>query len=269
MWWDIALWAVALWLSALMFQIADLGTAWFDLRTAKSGTGQLARRRAHQLFWVAPVAALVAFVLAFAVDFAASLVFDRGWLLVSGLLLALTVIVLVAAASGVALVALLTRDSPSYALLRYRLGESRARKVSRLDIEAWRSELHTIDTREAVRHEDIARPLRLIPIAIATLAFFLVCTAVTAGFPTDGAGWVVAGILALLMPASSVLLAARAARVSLRARAAWTLVNSKQRTEVLKALDELERRTGRGVAGLSDRVNRALQILREQQQRNE
>ena len=43
------------------------------------------------------------------------------------------------------------------------------------------------------------------------------------------------------------------------------LVRRKQRAELVKTLDELERRTSRGVAGLSDRVNRALQILREQQ----
>jgi hypothetical protein len=33
----------------------------------------------------------------------------------------------------------------------------------------------------------------------------------------------------------------------------------------VQTIDELERRTNRGVAGLSDRVNRALNILREQQ----
>ena len=44
--WNIALWLVVLWLGGLLFQIADLGTAWFDLRNARTGTGQLTRRRA-------------------------------------------------------------------------------------------------------------------------------------------------------------------------------------------------------------------------------
>jgi len=81
------------------------------------------------------------------------------------------------------------------------------------------------------------------------------------------AGWGVAvvAIAALLIPTASIVLAARSARMSLRARASWALVNGKQRAELVKTLDELDRRTSRGVAGLSDRVNRALQILRDQQ----
>ena len=266
--WNIALWLVVLWLGGLLFQIADLGTAWFDLRNARTGTGQLTRRRAHELFWVAPVAALLALVLAFGIDFAATLIFDRGWLLVVGVLLALAVIVLVVSITVLAIVTLLTRDVQSYALLHYKLGDARSRKLAKAEITAWRAELAAIDEREAVRHERIARALRLIPIAFAVGALVMVWVAVFDGGNDAGGsgwGWLIIGLLAIAFPAISVILAARSARLSLRARASWALVNGKQRAELVKTLDELERKTGRGVAGLSDRVNRALQILREQQ----
>src|SRR5699024_8917428 len=126
--------------------------------------------------------------------------------------------------------------------------------------------LAVIDEREAVRHERIARLLRSIPIVLAVLALAAVWVAVIGGMGAADADWgtIVIGIAALLIPAASIFLAARSARISLRARASWALVNGKQRAELVKTLDELERRTSRGVAGLSDRVNRALQILREQ-----
>lgn len=269
--WEVALWLVVLWLGGLLFQIADLGTAWFDLRNARTSTGQLARRRTHELFWVAPCAALLALMLAFGIDLAASLVLDRDVLVVVGILLALAVIVLVVSVTVVATVTLLTRDVQSYALLRFTIGDAQARKLTKADVEGWRAELRAIDEREAVRHERMARLLRIIPIGLAVLALAAVWVAIVDGLDSPDAGpntgWVplVVGIAAALIPVASILLAIRSARISLRARASWTLVNGKQRAELVKTLDELERRTSRGVAGLSDRVNRALQILREQQ----
>ena len=265
--WEIALWLVVLWLGGLLFQIADVGTAWFDLRNARTSTGQLARRRAHELFWVAPTAALLALALALGIDLAASLVFDRDVLVVVGILLALAVIVLVVSVTVVATVTLLTRDIQSYALLRFAIGDAQARKLTKADVDAWRSELRVIDEREAVRHERIARTLRIIPIALAVLALAAIWVAIITGVGEADNPWgsMIVGFAAVLIPASSIFLAIRSARISLRARASWTLVNGKQRAELVKTLDELERRTSRGVAGLSDRVNRALQILREQQ----
>jgi hypothetical protein len=265
--WEIALWLVVLWLGGLLFQIADVGTAWFDLRNARTSTGQLARRRAHELFWVAPCAALLALVLAFGIDLAASLVWGRDVLLVVGILLALAVIVLVVSITVVATATLLTSDIQSYALLRLNIGDAHARKLTKADVEGWRAELRAIDEREAVRHEKIARLLRIIPIVLAALALAAVWVATLTSLDRLDTVWgaVALAVSAALIPASSVFLAIRSARISLRARASWTLVNGKQRAELVKTLDELERRTSRGVAGLSDRVNRALQILREQQ----
>lgn len=264
-WWDLALWLVVVWLGALTFQIADLGSAWFDLRTARTGSGQLTRRRAHELFWVTPVAALLALVLAFGIDLGVSLVLADGWRLGAGVLLALVVVVVISTVAVVGLVALLTRDVQTYALLRYRVSEAKSHKVTRSDVEQWRAELEAIDAREAVRHENIARMLRLIPIAVSFLALAAVWVAIIIALVEHDGAPIALGVLALLLPAISIATASRSARLSLRARAEWANLNGKQRDGVVRSLDELERRTGRGVAGLSDRVNRALQILREQQ----
>jgi len=43
-------------------------------------------------------------------------------------------------------------------------------------------------------------------------------------------------------------------------------VYARQRVEIIRLLESYERASRKGVAGLGDRVARALQILREQQQ---
>lgn len=246
-----------------MFQIADIGTAWYDSRSARSGSARFTRRRAHEIFWVMPVAALAAVIPAFGVALGAGMVIDNGWGLAGGLILALAVMVIVAGLVVVGLVRLLTRDIQGYAALRLRVSDANARKVAKADIVRWREELAVIDEREAVRHESIARWLRLIPIVFSVLALAAIWVALAQDFTLPVS--LIVGILSFLLPAISIVLANRAARLSLRARAEWALVNGRQRTELVQAIDELERRTNRGVAGLSDRVNRALQILREQQ----
>src|SRR5690606_25711498 len=130
---------------ALMFQVADIGTAWYDLRMARMGSGQLARRRAHEIFWVLPVAALLAIVVAFGVSFGAGQVLDGGWQLAGGMLFSLAVLLIVLTISLIGLVRLLTRDVQGYAVLRLRVGNSRSRKVSKADVEGWRQELEAID----------------------------------------------------------------------------------------------------------------------------
>ena len=72
-------------------------------------------------------------------------------------------------------------------------------------------------------------------------------------------------LLAVLLPVASFLLGRSSARALRTAQSAWDEVYQKQRSEAAAELDELERRASRGVPGLSDRVSRALRILREQQ----
>ena len=262
-WWDTTLWLLVAWLSALVFQVADIGTAWYDLRSTRTRNVQFSARRAHEIFWVVPVAALSALIPAFGVSVGAGMVLDQEWQLAAGVLLSLAVIVIVCVGLAIGIVHLLTRDVQGYAVVRFRVNDAKARKLSKDDIARWRAEVEAIDAREAVRHEDIARWLRLIPIVIGVLVLAAVWVAIAQDFTVPF--WPLVGIAAAIPTAVSIVLAARGARLSLRARAAWAMVNGRQRAELVQAIDELERRTSRGVAGLSDRVNRALHILREQQ----
>lgn len=262
LWWDAALWLMVLWLSALVFQVADVGTAWYDLRSVRTRSVQFSGRRAHEIFWVVPVAALSALIPAFGVAVGAAMVIDRGWQLAAGVLLSLAVIVLVSVALVIGIVRLLTHDVQGYATLRFTVREAKVRKVTKDEVARWRAELEAIDAREAVRHEDIARWLRLVPIVFGVLSAIAVWVAIAQEPPV---AWLLVAVAALIPAVVSGILAARGARLSLRARAAWGVVNGRQREQLVQAIETLERRANRGVAGLSDRVNRALSILREQQ----
>jgi hypothetical protein len=76
--------------------------------------------------------------------------------------------------------------------------------------------------------------------------------------------WLPAALLVVF--ALSGLLAVASARASLASKTAWHAVYLKQRAEVEDLLLELEKSSRKGVAGLGDRVTRALQILRDQQE---
>lgn len=105
--------------------------------------------------------------------------------------------------------------------------------------------------------------LRVVPplLILADTVF----VAVLVGIAGDPAGWALVA-LGLLGTAVSAGLAITSARASLAAKTAWHAVYLKQRSEVEDLLIELEKATRKGVTGLGDRVARALQILREQQQ---
>ena len=64
----------------------------------------------------------------------------------------------------------------------------------------------------------------------------------------------------------SYLLAIPSARFALAAKVVWHAINQKQRADAVDLIEEFERSSRKGVAGLGDRVARALQILRDQQQ---
>lgn len=71
--------------------------------------------------------------------------------------------------------------------------------------------------------------------------------------------------LLILLPIASYGVALVGARTSLASKVAWHAIAQNQRAEVVDLLAEFERTSRKGVAGLGDRVTRALQILRDQQ----
>jgi hypothetical protein len=97
---------------------------------------------------------------------------------------------------------------------------------------------------------------------IVALIAFLLALSIAIVSPLNW--WLPVGLFAAFVVSS--LLALTSARASLASKTAWHAVYLKQRTEVEDLLIELEKASRKGVAGLGDRVARALQILREQQQ---
>ena len=106
----------------------------------------------------------------------------------------------------------------------------------------------------------IGRWVRTIPPVVAAVAIAMaIWTASSGSIP----GW--AAVLYLVPFGVSLWLAVWGARISLARNLAVHAVQQKQRAELLLVLDELDRKAPRKVAGLSERVSRALAILREQQ----
>ena len=105
--------------------------------------------------------------------------------------------------------------------------------------------------------------LRVVNPIIATATFLLLTALLIA--TGDGQMWWLLGVVLLGVVVTSGL-ALASARASLASKTAWHAVYLKQRSEVEDLLIELEKTSRKGVAGLGDRVTRALQILREQQE---
>lgn len=105
--------------------------------------------------------------------------------------------------------------------------------------------------------------LRVVPPLLALITFALAVVLMVA--TQDWGSWW-ASTLLLIAAAVSSLIAVASARASLASKTAWHAVYLKQRNEVEDLLIELEKAARKGVAGLGDRVARALQILREQQE---
>ena len=110
----------------------------------------------------------------------------------------------------------------------------------------------------------LGNPLRLIP---AVVALLVVGVGIAAAVVADQWNGMTILLLvgALVASSASFLLAVVEARVALAGKAAWHAVYQKQRLEALRLIEELERASRKGVAGLGDRVAKALQILRDQQ----
>ena len=86
-------------------------------------------------------------------------------------------------------------------------------------------------------------------------------------YNAQNSAWGEPGLVVALFLATpiSIALGIAATRAALAARTAQHAVYLKQRAEVVHLLEEFDRSARKGVAGLGDRVARALQILRDQQ----
>jgi hypothetical protein len=290
----------ALQLSDLFASLVDMRGA-HDYRLKR----RAAQRRVTEYFWGIPVVFTLVLGFSLGIDYAARLLFDdsrtRDGLIVISILLFVAF-----AAGIAIVYALGRVDTLSYATLRANLAEDSELRLSGAQIEAFRAQLDEIDVKQrrirlgvrdtagmsrtraelknlaegfravppsglramSVIEWKYARAylwrgnvLRVVPPILSLLAFVL-ALAIAIVRP-ENAGLPVALFAAF---AVSSLIAVASARASLASKTAWHAVYLKQRAEVEDLLLELEKASRKGVAGLGDRVARALQILREQQE---
>ena len=261
--------AFGLWLVALSLQLADLGTARFDSRRLARGTRTVVRL--HPVAWVIPLAALVVVGLGIGLDWEARLLFDDGEPL-SAVVVAIMMLVGVVAAWLAITVAATRPAADSYRAVRDELRDVAGTRVQQERLDALRVRLSAIDddrdrtppppsaSTRTVALWVFQRPQRVLPVLAAVLQLVVVCIAAA---ENSGRDWTIAA--AIVAVVLSTVLAIAGARASLVLLNAVRTMQVEQRAEAVHLLAEAEKTSKKPVAGLGERVSRALQILREQQ----
>ena len=289
----------ALQLSDLFASLVDLRGA-HDYRLRN----RAARRRVTEYFWSIPVVFTLGLGFALGIDYAGRLLFDESRTRDGLILLAILLFVAFGAGIGI-VYALSRGESGSYAVLRENLQEDAAVRLTAAQLVSFRSQLDDVDRKQrhirlGVRDgaglprtraalNSLADQFRAVPpaglqavsaigwryawvylwrgnflrVVAPILSLLTFALALVISIATEGDWWLPVALLVAF--AVSSLLALVSARASLASKTAWHAVYLKQRTEVEDLLIELEKAARKGVAGLGDRVARALQILREQQ----
>jgi hypothetical protein len=268
--WIIAAIVAGLWLVVVLCQLGDVATVFLDSRTARDRDvpGRIARERTNELFWVIPLVTLASLGIGIGVDHASRLFFEAGDFAL-GSLFVLGLAVLVVALGGFAFAAIVVTDTVSYSALRRDLRELAGERLNAQQVSGFRARLARADAKTRGR----VRPTRV----LLTAAGVLRLSTVLLGLCVVAATWVAVAVdprgdyssylaVSALAPILSTLFAFIGIRLSLSSDTAWRRVYARQRADVIRLLAEFERSSRKGVAGLGDRVARALQILREQQQ---
>jgi hypothetical protein len=268
-----------LWLLVALFQLGDVATVFLDSRTARDRDvpGRISRERTNELFWVVPVAALVALAIGIGIDQAGRF---TGFAVTTGAhggqsdslaiatLFLLGLAVLVVGIAALALAAVAATDPISYVALRREMREYEGERITRIELDAFTARLARIDRRTRSRTQPkrllLTTPsiLRLAAIVLG-LAVVVVVAVAQAIHPSSQSGALV--YVAILAPVLSALFAALAIRFGIASDIAWRRVYAHQRSDILKLIDGFERSTRKRVPGLGDRVARALGILGRQQ----
>jgi hypothetical protein len=267
--WMPATVALAVWLVALSLQLADLGTARFDIRRLNRGTRTLVRL--HPVTWVVPLAALSLVALGFAIEYGQRLLFDEGEPVIA-LVVALAIVVVLVAGWVVITSAATSPAADSYRALRDELAELRGSRVQQEWLDGLRERLTVIDETTARTPAPpivswgtaagwvFRRPQRALPTLSAILLLVL---ATVAAVEDPGNEWVVTSAIGAVL--ISTVFAVLGARASLVLLTAVRETQVEYRREAEQLLIEAEKISRKPVAGLGERVTRALQILREQQ----
>lgn len=272
--WIAASIVTGVWLLVALLQLGDVATAFLDSRTARDRDvpGRIARERTNELFWVLPVAALVALGIGAAIDQAGRYFVPGHSYALDSLALAplflLGLAVLVIGVATLALVAVAATDPISYSALRRELRDYEGERITPKQLDSFKARLTRIDRRTRSRMLPnrvlLTTPsiLRLATIVLG-LGVVAACGVAQAMDPSVATASLV--FVAILAPVLSALFAALGIRFALSSDAAWRRVYARQRIDILKLLDEFDRSTRKRVPGLGDRVARALRILGRQE----
>ena len=155
----------------------------------------------------------------------------------------------------------------AFSVLRDEVRDASGARLAQEQLDDFRDRLAALDRREAARAVPPSRganaqlvqgvPWQLAAVALSLLPMIAVVTG-----PGSAVG---AAIVGLLLPVISYLLALAVARASVAAAGARSSLHGNQRAQIIELLDAAAKTSRKKVAGLGDRVARALQILREQQ----
>ncbi len=255
---------LAVWILAVLLQVVDVGTGHFVRRAGRTAGN---RDRDRILTWMIAIGSILLVAVVAGVDLSLRLILDvsREGDEPAGLLVGSIGIVVsfaVAVVSALLISRGLRRPQTGYQVLRDELKSQSGSRLSKGRIADYRSWLSAIDDRQKNLSSKVAigRVVRSIPVLLAIAGTVLAIWSSVSGHPRVWA--IVIGVIAFGI---SLWLAVWGARISLARNLAAHAVHQKQRAEALLLVADLERKAPRRVAGLSERVSRALAILREQQ----
>ena len=261
----------ALWLVAFSAQVADYATARFDhLRLAR---GVRTRLRLHPVAWTVPLAGVGVVALPISADWSTRVFFSEPSNVPAAILIALGTVVIAVAIVAVIAVVVVRPPADSYRLVRDELLESSGLRIHQDQVDEFRARVTAIDnatkahpaadaaTAVAALKLSVRTPHRLIAPALA-VALVIVAATESARQSLPSSVLVVAVFAVVLSAVVGVL----AAQASLALAMSVRSTQDVYRGELMSLIVESERSSKKRVAGLGDRVTRALSILREQQE---
>lgn len=263
----------ALWLVAFSAQVADYATARFDhLRLAR---GVRTRLRLHPVAWTVPFAGIAIVALTISADWSTRLFFAEPSQVPAAVLIALATVVVAVVIAAIVAVVVVRPPADSYRLVRDELIESAGLRIHQDQVDEFRARVTAIDTAtQAHRAADAATVSAALQLSVRTphrliapvLALALVIVAGVVAAQGSAPVWV--PLLAVFVVIVSAVVGVLAAQASLALAMSVRSTQDVYRGELMSLIVEAERSSKKRVAGLGDRVTRALSILREQQEGN-